>query len=327
MTNDLLNNVVDDPSQGGNPDGTGNGTGNSNSNGGNSNSAPPAPGNNGGAGNPDPGKGDPTDGKKQFDTNWKDFIPEELKDRSEWSNIKDPADLFKNYINAQQMISKSVRIPGADATPEDISNFYSKLGKPQSKTDYTFEYTPAKEGYIFNKDSFDFTVFQDIADKANLTKDQYQALASAYIDINNENYLTQNKMLEEKAAEELKSAENKLKMAWGNNYNQNINAITEKVKMLYPKDTLKRMQSAGLFRDPDFLESHLKLTKMMTGDTVFIEGNPVENVPQTLQTLQEKRDRLMAEDYAKNRDQVLALNQQIVKLKQAQRSGAVKFNG
>ena len=54
-------------------------------------------------------------------------------------------------------------------------------------------------------------VSKDIADKANLTKDQYQALASAYIDINNENYLNYNKQLEEKAAEELKTSEAALK--------------------------------------------------------------------------------------------------------------------
>ena len=264
---------------------------------------------------------------KDFQTDWRKYIPEELKDRSEWNNIKDPSDLFKNYINAQQTISKSVRLPDASSTPEDISNFYAKLGKPQSKDDYTFEYTPKNNNYVYNKDSFDFTMFKDIADKANLTKDQYQALASAYIDINNENYLNYNKTLQEKAAEELKNAENKLKTEWGNQYNQNINAISEKVKKLYPETTLKRMQDAGLFRDPEFLQAHLKLTKMMTGDTVFIEGNAVENVPQTLQTLQERRDKLMAEDYAKNKEQVLALNQQIVKLKTAQSTGAAKYRG
>lgn len=263
-----------------------------------------------------------------FGSHWKEYIPEDLKDRSEWNNIKDVSDLYKNYINAQQTISKSVRMPDATSTPEDIAAFYSKLGKPSSKTEYTFEYTPAKAEYkTFNKDSFDFSVFQDIADKANLTKTQYEALANAYIDINNENYINYNKDLSTKAAQELKDAEGKLRSSWGEKYNQNINAITEKVKKLYPESTLTRMQNAGLFRDPEFLEAHLKLTKMMTGDTVFIEGNAVENVPQTLQTLTEKRDKLMAEDYSKNLDQVLSLNKQIVKLKQSQSAGAAKFRG
>lgn len=285
---------------------------------------PPADNLQGGNQPPQP---EPQDGKQDFAADWRNYIPEELKDRTEWNNIKDPSDLFKNYINAQQTISKSVRIPDEGSSPEDIANFYTKLGKPASKDDYDFEYKPAKDNYVYNKESFDFGIFKDIADKANLTKDQYQALASAYIDINNENYLNYNQMLEKKAAEELKEAEGRLKAAWGDKYTQNINAISEKVQKLYPKETLKRMQDAGLFRDDKFLEAHLKLTKMLTGDTVFIEGNPVENVPQTLTSLQEKRDKLMAEDYEKNKEQVLALNKQIVQLKQSQRAGAAKFTG
>ena len=272
------------------------------------------------------GSGTNNNNNGDFAKNWKDFIPEEVKDRAEWNNIKDVSDLFKNYISSQQYISKSVRIPDETSSPEDIASFYTKLGKPQSKTDYTFEYTP-KDNYVYNKDSFDFTVFQDIAEKANLTTKQYQALASAYIDANNENYIKYNKELADKAAQELKDAETKLKNTWGSQYTQNINAISDKVKKLYSEDTITRMQNAGLFRDPGFLETHLKLTKMMTGDTVFIEGNAVENVPQTLQSLLDQRDKLMAEDYTKNRDQVLALNKKIVQLKQSQQSGAAKFQG
>lgn len=292
---------------------------------------------NGDAGNNDPNSSAGSDKAKEpvnndsgkdLTADWKKYIPEELKDRAEWNNIKDFSGLCKNYINSQQMISKSVRLPDATSSPEDVTAFYAKLGKPQSKADYTFEYTPAKKEYeAYNKDSFDFTVFQEIAEKANLTKDQYQKLASAYIDINNENYLNYNKHIEQNAAKELKEAEQKLKTDWGANYHTNINSISDKIQKLYPKDTLKRMQNAGLFRDAAFLTSQLKLTKMMTGDTVFIEGNAVENVPQTLQTLQAQRDKLMNEDYAKNREQVLALNQQIVKLKQSQQTGAAKFHG
>lgn len=321
MSNDLLNPLGGANGNEGDPNPSGGSGGNPAGTADNPNSAPaPAPA---------PGQGNPAGSNQggDFAKTWKEYIPQELKDRAEWNTIKDPTDLFKNYINAQQTISKSVRIPDDTSSPEDIANFYAKLGKPQSKDDYTFEYTPAKKEYIYNQESFDFTMFKDIADKANLTKDQYQKLASAYIDINNENYLNYNKTLESKAAEELKAAEQKLKNAWGTQYTANINAITEKVKKLYPESTLKRMQDAGLFRDPEFLESHLKLTKMMTGDTVFIEGNAVENVPQTLQTLTEKRDKLMAEDYVKNKEQVHSLNEQIVKLKQLQFSGQLKNRG
>lgn len=294
-----------------------------------------------GAGNQDPGQGQPDPnggtppGSGNSDPNsdpnkkpngtpgefdWHTLIPEDLKDRSEWANIKEAGDLFKNYINAQQTISKSVRIPDANSSPEDIVKFYEKLGKPASKEDYKVEYQK-KDGYVYDTSSFDMAMFQDLADKANLTKTQYEALAKAYIDVNNENYINYNKQLSDKAAQELKSAEAQLRSDWGADYNTNINAITERVKKLYSKDTLTRMQNAGLFRDPEFLKTHLKLTKMMTGDTVFIDGNAVEHVAQSLSELQQKRDKLMMEDYSKNHEEVMNLNKQIITLKQAQAAG------
>lgn len=277
-----------------------------------------------GAGNPDPNSDPnkkPNGTPGEFD--WHTLIPEDLKDRAEWANIKEAGDLFKNYINAQQTISKSVRIPDANTSPEDIVKFYEKLGKPASKEDYKLDYQK-KDGYVYDASSFDMAMFQDLADKANLTVKQYEALAKAYIDVNNENYINYNKQLSEKAAQELKSAEAQLRSDWGTDYTTNINAISERVKKLYSENTIARMQNAGLFRDPEFLKTHLKLTKMMTGDTVFIEGNAVENVSQSLAELQQKRDKLMMEDYSKNHEEVMSLNKQIVSLQQAQAAGMRK---
>ena len=63
------------------------------------------------------------------------------------------------------------------------------------------------------------------------------------------------------------------------------------------------------------------------GDTVFIEGNAVENVSQSLAELQKKRDKLMEEDYSKNKEDIMNLNKQIVTLKQAQNAGSQRFEG
>ena len=248
---------------------------------------------------------------------WKDCIPEDLKDRAEWSRVNNVQDVFKNYISAQQTISKSVRIPDAMSTAEDITAFYTKLGKPADKSEYDFTYDQ-QEGHVFGKDSFDFTTFRDIADKANLTKDQYQALASAYIDIQNDMVNTYQTGVAEQAGLELRNAEAALKKEWGRDYAANLNNISAKITQMYPEETVQKMEQSGLFRDAQFLKAQLQLTKMMTGDTIFIEGKGIENVPQTIEDLRAKRDALMNENYAKNKAQVNELNQQIVQLQMAQ---------
>lgn len=248
---------------------------------------------------------------------WRDCIPEDLRDRTEWSRVSNVQDVFKNYISAQQTISKSVRIPDATSSAEDIAAFYTKLGKPASAAEYDFEYTKA-ENMPFGKESFDFTSFQTIADKANLTKDQYQALASAYVDIQNDMVSTYQAGIAEQAGIELRNAENELRKEWGKDYAANLNNISAKISQMYPEETIKRMEESGLFRDTQFLKSQLQLTKMMTGDTIYIDGQRVDDIPQTVESLRAKRDSLMQADYVKNKAQVNELNQQIVQLQMAQ---------
>lgn len=248
---------------------------------------------------------------------WRDFIPEELRERNEWSRVNSFQDLCKNYIEGQQTISKSVRIPDATSTVEDINAFYAKLGKPASKADYTFEYTP-QEGQTIGKEAYDFTVFQEIADKANLTKDQYQALATAYLDIQNSNAKFYQEQMNQVAGNEVLKAEAELRREWGKDYQTNLNNISAKIGQMYPEETLKRMEMSGLFRDTNFLKSQLRLTKMMTGDTIYLDGVGIEDVPQTLDNLRAQRDSLMQSDYAKNKPQVDELNKRIVQLQMAQ---------
>lgn len=268
----------------------------------------------------------------QFDVNafmtdgWRDCIPEDLKDRAEWSRVNNVQDVFKNYIASQQTISKSVRIPDATSSAEDVAAFYSKLGKPASAAEYDFSYEPA-EGASFGKDSFDFSTFQEIAEKANLTLDQYQKMATAYLDAQNATVANYNQQVAERAGTEMKEAEAELRKEWGKDYAANINNISAKITQMYPEETVKRMAEVGLFRDANFLKSQYALTKMMTGDTIYIEGRGIENVPQTLEQLRAKRDSLMEADYTKNKAQVNELNKQIVQLQISQQGQLSRLRG
>lgn len=264
------------------------------------------------------------DGTEHFSAeNWREYIPEDLRDRQEWGRVDSIQDVFKNYIEGQKTISQSVRIPDANSTPEDIQRFYSKLGKPASASEYTFDYTP-KEGYSLGKDDYDFSSFQDIAEKANLTKDQYAALANLYLDTQNMNYRAVQERQANEVASELQRAELQLRQDWGGEYQSNINLIQSKIGSVYDQDTINKMNEAGLFRDQSFLKAQLQLTKMMTGDTIFMDGSVIENVPQNIEALRAQRDALMLEDYTRNKAKVTELNKRIVGLELAQKGASYK---
>lgn len=264
------------------------------------------------------------DGTEHFSAeNWRDYIPEDLRDRQEWGRVDSIQDVFKNYIEGQKTISQSVRIPDANSTQDDIQKFYAKLGKPASVSEYTFDYTP-KEGYVLGKQDYDFSAFQEIAGKANLTKDQYAALANLYLDTQNMNYQAMQERQANEVASELQRAELQLRQDWGGEYQSNINLIQSKIGSMYDQDTINKMNEAGLFRDQSFLKAQLQLTKMMTGDTIFMDGSVVENVPQNIEALRAQRDALMLEDYTRNKAKVTELNKRIVGLELAQKGASYK---
>ena len=46
------------------------------------------------------------DGTEHFSAeNWRDYIPEDLRDRQEWGRVDSIQDVFKNYIEGQKTIS------------------------------------------------------------------------------------------------------------------------------------------------------------------------------------------------------------------------------
>jgi DNA gyrase/topoisomerase IV subunit A len=60
-------------------------------------------------------------------THWLDSLPDDLKSNESLKKFNDTASLAKSYINAQQMIGNSIRIPTQDSRPEVKEEFFKKL--------------------------------------------------------------------------------------------------------------------------------------------------------------------------------------------------------
>jgi hypothetical protein len=94
--------------------------------------------------------------------NWRDQLPEDLRDAGSLKDIPDVPTLAKAYTDAQSFIGRSVRIPGEDASEDtwtdfrdklkqvpgigiiptsqssedDWGHFYNSLGRPEKPEDY-----------------------------------------------------------------------------------------------------------------------------------------------------------------------------------------------
>lgn len=97
-----------------------------------------------------------------FSENWKESLPEDLRNEPCLDNVKNFATLTKSFVNAQKMIGKNkISIPGENATTEELNAFYSALGRPATAEEYKTDSVELPEG--IDLDDAAVKAFRDFA--------------------------------------------------------------------------------------------------------------------------------------------------------------------
>lgn len=85
------------------------------------------------------GTGEPSGTSNAGATSWQDGLSADYKGNASLESLKSVDDLAKSYIHAQSMIGRDrAVIPTDKSTPEEVQEFYSKLGMP-APSEYGFE--------------------------------------------------------------------------------------------------------------------------------------------------------------------------------------------
>jgi len=109
---------------------------------------------------------------------WKESLPEDLKNDPSLLTVKDVPGLAKSYIHAQKMIgADKIALPGKNASEEEWDAVYNKLGKPEEAKTYEEDFgdLPIPEENVKN--------FKDAAHKLGLNQTQFKGLTSWYKDL------------------------------------------------------------------------------------------------------------------------------------------------
>ena len=251
--------------------------------------------------------------KTQSFEDLKNSLPDDLKAREEIKRLSSFEDMAKGLVEKNKMLSSSVRIPDANAPKEEIVKFYEKLGKPDKPEAY--ELNPPeeliKQGYPLNTELAD--AFRKRAFDNNLTKEQTEKLYQGFIEDQKNEY----DQAKAEGMQKAQEAKDNLLKEWGDKYTTNIEFIKNRLDSLYSKETQTILAQTGLFGNPTVLKDLYKLTKSISGDTVFIDGKHIENPKETIESLSTQRDQLMREDFLKNKPKIDELNLRIVQLKEA----------
>ena len=213
---------------------------------------------------------------------WRSGIDQELQGDPSLADIKDINGLAKSYVNAQKMVgADKIVLPGADASPDEMNEFYNRLGRPEK---YEFDKVDLPEGFE-HSEPMD-TAMKQLMHETGLTNAQANKLYSGYLQ-----YLG-NEYKEAMGNNDQIRAEwsTQLKKDLGKAFDESVDLSQRAAKELGGDELLKWFDETGQGDNPMFVKLFAKVGKMMS--EAGAEPGEVKSFELTPQAAQQEIARL-----------------------------------
>ena len=164
-----------------------------------------------------------------------EMIPEDLREHPSLSPIKDVGNLARSFVNAQKLIGAD-KIPfPTNPTEEDLSNIYSRLGRPETPEGYEF----ATDGNVITEDVA--AKYAGVAHKLGLSPKQ----AAGILDYYKGSVGQTTEEMEQLAQEQAEQTTNELKREWGNSFESKVAAAKGIIEQFAGLDMLQMRLEDG----------------------------------------------------------------------------------
>ena len=184
--------------------------------------------------------------------NWRNTIPEDIRNNKIIQETKDISAMAKRLVDANNFISKSIRIPD-DGDTTGMEDLYNKLGRPKTVAEYKIKKPDLPEGEKYDEAIVES--FLAAAHKIGLNSNQ----ATALLEWNQEK-LSEQKGQQKKSQADAASA---LKKEWGNAFDERVK-IAEEVLNQYGDDE----SEAVIKNNPALINLIYKMGKDLVEGTV-----------------------------------------------------------
>lgn len=210
------------------------------------------------------------------EVNWKDSLPEELKNEKALESIQDIPGLAKSYIHAQKLVgSDKIPIPNKHATDEDWNDVYSKLGRPSKPEDYQIQIKDDS-----SVDTKALESFKATAHKYGLLPKQAEGIMNFYDEMT-QGYIRE---LDTKAEQGRMNAESLLKQEWGAAYDNKVKSVSGVVNKYLNPDFAHMTLSDGtkVGDHPDFVKAFANIASDLGEDKLVTANGPQYMTPKEI---------------------------------------------
>jgi hypothetical protein len=211
------------------------------------------------------------DKKETPAADWRTVLPEDIRTEKTFESFKDAGALAKSYLELRKMQGASIRKPEATASKEEWDSFYEKLGweKDAEKVAANVKGPILPAGMEMKAE--EVTGFTKHAHGLRMNAEQIQGVLNYYGEFVKQ-VIPDYKGDGEKAVTALKED-------WGLATDRNMGVARRALFVDFPKETVERIERAGLANDVGFIKAMFN-----RGKGLIEEGIIPEEVGQGMDT-------------------------------------------
>jgi hypothetical protein len=187
--------------------------------------------------------------------NWKDTLPDELKNDPTLENYKDVESLAKTVVHQQKMMGNRIPMPKND---EEKAELYSKLGRPDEPDKYDLAIPDSHKQHFHDTA---LNNFKNVAHQIGLNNDQVNAL----IDYQVKELDAQQNLVNAGSTNQKEEVEAGLKKEWGYDFDKNLRAA-QRAMQVYADDELMDLMNTEVGNNPAVIKLFARLGKDVTED-------------------------------------------------------------
>ncbi len=213
----------------------------------------------------------PPSGASAPAADWRASLPDDLKGAPSLQDIKDIPSLAKSYVHAQSRMGSSISVPKDDATPEELSAFYTKLGRPSKAEEYKFTEVALPEGSkIDEKLHKDFT---GIFHQAGLSQKQADTIRTEFLKRQAADLSAKVTARNTVVAEGQKT----LMLKWGDKFEANARVAKQALAKFATPELIAALEETGAGSDPRVVEAFHNIGLRMQEDNITPNPNGSSN--------------------------------------------------
>lgn len=230
-----------------------------------------------------------------------DWVPEnyreEFKNDEGLSKYTSQEDFIKAMLEDRKANGGAIKLPGADATEEEWSKIYDKLGRPANPEGYELSKT-LPEGLELNEDMYNEFIQNSYT--AGLSKKQAIKLYDWYNTKCAELNKNISAQIEANYKKSVDDAVVALKKEWGTDYQKNLDSAVAMANKFLSPATKQYLNASKLGNNPLLIKDFYNLSKQVSGAQMRGDG-PSGNVSSLAELEAKLAQNLRAADYTTNK--------------------------